>query len=119
LLLYCPLTLWGLTLNPQTLRTPDLSFDVAPALEFASYWVQHMLVMWAVCYLTWGLGLHPNWRDYRLALVVTVGWAAVTMTINQALGTNYGYLFVVVVLAGGPGPAGRSLGADHVDRHVR
>ena len=111
--------LWGLTLNPQALLTPDLSFDVAPALEFASYWVQHMLVMWAVCYLTWGLGLHPNWRDYRLALVVTVGWAAVTMTINQALGTNYGYLFVVVVLAGGPGPAGRSLGADHVDRHVR
>jgi hypothetical integral membrane protein (TIGR02206 family) len=65
---------------------------VAPALEFASYWVQHVLVMWAVCYLTWGLGLCPNWRDYRLALVVTVGWAAVTLTINQALGTNYGYL---------------------------
>ena len=63
------------------------------------YWVQHMLIMWVVCYLTWGLGLHPNWRDYRLALVVTVGGAAVTMTINQALGTNYGYLFVVVVLA--------------------
>jgi uncharacterized membrane protein YwaF len=92
---------------------------VAPALEFASYWVQHMLVMWVVCYLTLGLGLHPNWRDYRLALVVTVGWAAVTMTINQALGTNYGYLCAVVVLAGGAGPAGRSLGADHVDRHVR
>jgi uncharacterized membrane protein YwaF len=49
LLLYCPLTPWGLTLNPQALLTPDLSFDVAPALEFASYWVQHMLVMWAVC----------------------------------------------------------------------
>ncbi len=83
---------WGLTLNPQALLTPDLHLDVAPALEFASYWVQHVLVMWAVCYLTWGLGLHPNWRDYRLALVVTVGWAAVTMTTNQALGTNYGYL---------------------------
>ena len=83
---------WGLTLNPQALLTPDLDLDVAPALEFASYWVQHVLVMWAVCYLIWGLGLHPNWRDYRLALVVTVGWAAVTLTINQALGTNYGYL---------------------------
>lgn len=83
---------WGLTLNPQALLTPDLTLDVAPALEFASYWVQHVLVMWAVCYLTWGLGLHPNWRDYRLALVVTVGWAAVTLTINRALGTNYGYV---------------------------
>ena len=29
---------------------------------------------------------------FILALVVTVGWAAVTLTINRALGTNYGYL---------------------------
>jgi hypothetical integral membrane protein (TIGR02206 family) len=83
---------WGLTLNPQAILTPDLSPDIAPVLEIASYWVQHVLVMWAVIYLTWGLGLHPNWRSYRLTLVVTVGWAVVVFAINRALGTNYGYL---------------------------
>jgi hypothetical integral membrane protein (TIGR02206 family) len=36
--------------------------------------------------------LHPNWRSYRLTLLVTVGWAAVVFVINRALGTNYGYL---------------------------
>ena len=64
---------WGLTLNPQALLTPDLHPGIAPVLEFASYWSQHMLVMWAAIYLTWGLGLHPNWRSYRLALAFTGG----------------------------------------------
>ena len=48
--------------------------------------------MWAAIYLTWGLGLHPTWRSYRLALAVTAGWAVVVMLINLALGTNYGFL---------------------------
>ena len=83
---------WGLTLNPQAILTPDLHPDIAPVLEFASYWSQHMLVMWATVYLTWGLGLRPNWRSYRLALAVTGAWAALVFAINLALGTNYGYL---------------------------
>jgi hypothetical integral membrane protein (TIGR02206 family) len=83
---------WGLTLNPQALLTPDLHPDIAPALEFASYWSQHVLVMWAVIYLTWGLGLHPNWRSYRLALAVTVGWAVVVLITNRLISTNYGFL---------------------------
>jgi hypothetical integral membrane protein (TIGR02206 family) len=83
---------WGLTFNPQALLTPDLRLDVAPILEFASYWVQHILVMWAVVYLTWGLRLHPTWRSYRIGLVVTTAWAVMVFGINRALGTNYGYL---------------------------
>jgi hypothetical integral membrane protein (TIGR02206 family) len=83
---------WGLTLNPQAMLTPDLHPDIAPVLEIVSYWSQHVLVMWAVIYLTWGLGLHPNWRSYRLTLAVSAGWAVVVLAINSALGTNYGYL---------------------------
>jgi hypothetical integral membrane protein (TIGR02206 family) len=83
---------WGLTLNPQALLTPDLHPDIAPVLETVSYWVQHVLVMWAVVYLTWGLGMRPNWRSYRLALAATLGWAIVVIPINDVLGTNYGYL---------------------------
>ena len=83
---------WGLTFNPQAMLTPDLQLDMAPVLEFASYWLQHVLVMWAAVYLTWGLGVHPTWRSYRLTLAVTIGWAAMVFAINRALGTNYGYL---------------------------
>lgn len=83
---------WGLTLNPQAMITPDLHPDVAPALEFASYWIQHVLVMWAAVYLTWGLTLRPSWRGYRTTLAVTVVWAVVVGTVNRVLGTNYGFL---------------------------
>jgi hypothetical integral membrane protein (TIGR02206 family) len=83
---------WGLTFNPQALLTPDLTLDVAPALEFISYWLQHVLVMWAAIYLTWGLGLRPTWTSYRLTLAVTVAWAVTVFALNRGLGTNYGYL---------------------------
>jgi hypothetical integral membrane protein (TIGR02206 family) len=83
---------WGLTFNPQALLTPDLTLDVAPALEFISYWMQHMLVMWAAVYLTWGLGLRPTWRSYWFTLAVTTGWAVIVFAVNRSLGTNYGYL---------------------------
>jgi hypothetical integral membrane protein (TIGR02206 family) len=84
---------WGLTLNPQALLTPVLHpGTIAPVLEITSYWSQHILVMWAAVYLTWGLGLHPNWRSYRLTLLASAAWAVVVFAVNQALNTNYGYL---------------------------
>jgi hypothetical integral membrane protein (TIGR02206 family) len=83
---------WGLTLNPQAILTPDLQLDVAPVLQFTSYWLQHVLVMWAAVYLTWGLGLRPTWRSYRQALAATVAWAVIVFVINRLVGTNYGYL---------------------------
>ena len=51
----------------------------------------HALV-WAAIYLTWGRRLRPEWRSYRIAVVVTVVWAAVTFTFNSIAGTNYGFI---------------------------
>lgn len=83
---------WGLTFNPQALITPDLHLGAHPVLEFTSYWSQHIIVMWAVAFLTWGLRLTPAWRDYRRTLLITLGWAVVAFGVNAALGTNYGYV---------------------------
>lgn len=83
---------WGLTFNPQALITPDLHFDAYPVLEFISYWSQHIILMWAVAFLTWGLRRTPTWRDYRRTLLITLGWAAVAFGVNAVLGTNYGYV---------------------------
>ncbi|WP_035770270.1 TIGR02206 family membrane protein [Arthrobacter castelli] len=83
---------WGLTLNPQAMLTPDLSAQRLPVLEMTSYWSLHILVMWAVIYLTWGMGRYPRWSEYRFALLFTGVWAAVVFGINSAIGTNYGYL---------------------------
>ncbi|WP_197680015.1 YwaF family protein [Microlunatus soli] len=83
---------WGLTLNPQALLTPTLTYNLAPWYDFTVYWAQHIGVMWAAVWLTWGLGLSPTWRDYRRSMIITVGWAALAFTVNVVARTDYGFL---------------------------
>ena len=35
----------------------------------------HLLIVWAAVFLTWGLGLHPTWRDYGRTVAITATWA--------------------------------------------
>ncbi|WP_211296118.1 TIGR02206 family membrane protein [Mycobacterium aquaticum] len=88
---------WGLVLSSQALITPDIGTpkDGAPDFPhhlFITFFTLHVLVVWAAIYLTWGRGNRPRWRDYRFAVIATLGWAAVTLAFNAATGTNYGYL---------------------------
>ena len=82
---------WGLTLTTQAVITPDLSADF-PDPVFVLFWGMHLLIVWAAVYLTWGLGLAPDWRGYRATVAVTVGWAMSVSVFNLATGSNYGYL---------------------------
>ncbi|MFD1150629.1 YwaF family protein [Saccharothrix hoggarensis] len=82
---------WGLTLSVQALVTPVLRVDF-PDVGFLLFWATHLFVVWAAVYLTWGLRRRPGWRDYRLAVLVTVTWAAAVFALNVVLGSNYGYL---------------------------
>ena len=36
--------------------------------------------------------MRPRWRSYRIAVLTTLVWAAVTFTFNTIAGTNYGFL---------------------------
>jgi hypothetical integral membrane protein (TIGR02206 family) len=83
---------WGLTLNPQAILTPALNSPDFPHIDFIDLWIQHLLVLWAALYLTWGRGTRVSWRSYRMALAVTVAWAVATFVLNERLGTNYGFL---------------------------
>ncbi len=83
---------WALTLDVQSLLTPNLHYRLAPWYDFGVYWSTHVLVMWAAIFLTWGVGLRPDWRAYRTAVLATIGWAATAFAANAALGTNYGFL---------------------------
>lgn len=82
---------WGLTLTTQAVITPDLAADF-PDPSFVLFWGMHLLVVWAAVYLTWGLGLTPNWRGYVVAIVTTGVWAISVFLFNLVAGTNYGYL---------------------------
>ncbi|MFS0900492.1 TIGR02206 family membrane protein [Mycolicibacterium litorale] len=88
---------WGLFLSSQALLTPDIGTPQEGAPDFPhhlflTFFTLHVLVVWAAIYLTWGRGMRPSWRDYRFAVVVTLGWVAFTFVFNLIAGTNYGYL---------------------------
>ncbi|TVY03809.1 TIGR02206 family membrane protein [Mycolicibacterium porcinum] len=83
---------WGLVLSTQALISPVLKSPDFPHYEFLAFWSIHLLVVWAAIDLTWGRGMRPHWRDYRLVVMVTAVWAGVTMAFNGIAGTNYGFL---------------------------
>lgn len=83
---------WGLTLTSQAFLSPELHSPDFPSTEFLSFFGMHSVVLWAAIYLTWGVGLRPDWRSYRIALLVTIGWAVVMFVFNHVAGTNYGFL---------------------------
>jgi hypothetical integral membrane protein (TIGR02206 family) len=83
---------WGLTLTVQAFISPELTGPDFPSLQFLSFFGMHSLVVWSAIYLTWGVGLRPDWRSYRVAVLVTIGWGLVMFGFNQLAGTNYGFL---------------------------
>jgi hypothetical integral membrane protein (TIGR02206 family) len=83
---------WGLVLSTQALISPALQGPDFPSLRYLAFWSIHLLVVWAAIYLTWGRGMRPGWRDYRLTVIVTAVWATVTFTFNTVTGTDYGFL---------------------------
>jgi hypothetical integral membrane protein (TIGR02206 family) len=83
---------WGLLLTTQALVFPAHTGPDFPHVGFLGFWAIHLLVLWAAVYLTWGLGLRPDWRSYRITVAVTVVWAVLTFGFNSIAGTNYGFL---------------------------
>lgn len=88
---------WCLLLSSQALITPDVGTPREGAPDFphhlfVTFFVLHVLAVWAAIYLTWGRGMRPRWRSFRVTVVTTLIWAASTFTFNAIVGTNYGYL---------------------------
>nr|WP_241429082.1 TIGR02206 family membrane protein [Agrococcus sp. ARC_14] len=92
---------WGLTLNLQSLLTPDLNYFQLVPLEFTMYWLLHMAALVVPVVLVWGLGYRPTWFGYGTAFALTVAWGGVALVANAVTGANYGYL--------SRGPAGPSI----------
>jgi hypothetical integral membrane protein (TIGR02206 family) len=83
---------WGLVLSTQALVSPAHTGPDFPHYGFLAFWAVHLLVVWAAIYLTWGLGMRPDWRSYRITVTVTLAWAGFTFAFNSIAGTNYGFL---------------------------
>lgn len=82
---------WGLTLTIQGILTPSLA-ETFPDPRFFGFWSLHFLVVWSALYLTWGVGVRPTWRGYRITVAATTIWAALAYFFNVIADTNYGYV---------------------------
>jgi len=83
---------WCLTLSSQALITPALAGPDFPSVNFLVFFANHVLVVWAAIFLTWGLRMRPRWRDYGITVAATFCWAVPTGIFNALAGTDYGYL---------------------------
>lgn len=83
---------WGLTLNLQSIITPDLNYFTYPVLEFGMYWFLHIAALVVPIMFVWGLGYRPTWRGYGVTYAATVGWAGIALAVNMVTGANYAYL---------------------------
>lgn len=83
---------WGLVLSSQALISPVLTGTDFPGLGFLAFWSIHLLVVWAAIYLTWGRGMRPTWRSYRMVVAVSIAWVIIIMGFNAIAGSNYGFL---------------------------
>ncbi|MGP6173575.1 YwaF family protein [Corynebacterium sp. A21] len=82
---------WGLTLNLQSIITPDLNYFRYPTLEFILYWFLH-ISCWLVPFaLVWGRGHRPSWRGFAVAYLLSAGWTTIAFGVNQLTDANYAY----------------------------
>ena len=83
--------LWGCAGTIQGLITPTLFFDWK-TIEFYIFFLQHGGVPIAAIFLVWGLRITPQKGAWIRALYWSWGYMAIVMTINWAIGKNYGFL---------------------------
>ena len=87
----CVVYYWGLALASLAFVLPDLR-DGPGRLGYWLFWVAHAVILLGVAYETIGRGYRPGWRDFRLAVGVSMAYATVMIPFNAATGYTYGYL---------------------------
>jgi len=82
---------WGLAGTLQAVLTPDLEYGF-PNLGFILFSIAHSGIIVVILFLTLGLGMRPTLRSLWRAFLGVQLYAVVTVLVNLALDTNYGYL---------------------------
>lgn len=83
---------WGLTLNLQSVLTPDLNYVQVVWLEYLMYWLLHGAVLIVPIVFAAALGYRPSWRDTATAYGALLAWALLALGVNLLVDANYGYL---------------------------
>ncbi len=82
---------WAFGLSIWGLLTPVIE-DGPATLRFWLFWINHGLIMLYGGYDVVVRGYRPYAGDFGLAVLMTLGYLALVMPINLAMGWNYGYV---------------------------
>lgn len=81
----------GMALSTQGFFTPTLQYGYEH-VRFWFFWIGHTQIVGAALYFVIVNGFRPQWRDFRVASLVTIAWLMVVFTLNLLIDTNYGYV---------------------------
>lgn len=82
---------WAFAFSTAAFITPIIEFGPGH-IHFWLFWGGHTLIVGAALYDVVAGGYRPRFRDFVIASVFSVGYAALIIPFNIALKTNYGYL---------------------------
>jgi hypothetical integral membrane protein (TIGR02206 family) len=82
---------WGLGLSSQAFLTPTVRSGPATA-EFWFFFIAHWMIVGGALYEVFGRGFRPTWRDWRMAVGLSLVYLAVILPIDLALSYNFGYV---------------------------
>ena len=82
---------WALAGTLLTTITPDLQYDF-PDWRFVFFFFYHAIIITAVLYMTFALGMRPVAGAIRRVAAWTLSYVAVAGAADWLLGTNYGFL---------------------------
>ncbi len=82
---------WGLAGTLQGLLTPNLAYDF-PHPVFLAFFLHHGVIVTTALVLPLGLGWRPAKGAMKRTFLLLLAYAAMAMTINWLLDTNYGFL---------------------------
>lgn len=82
---------WGIGLSTQAFVTPTLD-EPPPSARYWLFWLVHLAIVGSAVYDLAVRRFRPTWRELLWALGVSITWAALMVWLNEALGSNYGYV---------------------------
>ncbi len=82
---------WGFVLSSQAFFTPVLGFAF-PHAVFFTFWIAHLLIVWAAIIVVAQLNYRPTWGDFGSTTAWTIAYMVIVFAVNLVLGANYMYL---------------------------
>lgn len=82
---------WGIGMSLQAIVTPEIAFE-PDTPWFWIFWMSHAGIIGIAIYDVVARAFRPTWADFRLSVLAGLVYLAVVLSVNIALGFNYGYV---------------------------